>query len=321
MLLAVEHRHLNHSEYTMAAIDSVIERGQPFPDWRELCRAALDNAFILGKLERVSRWRSDLEDKDPENFSRHLYRRWLRWCEKQRLETLRPHYEGVMDREDEILGRCVAVVTGDAEAMARDAQEAQVMDLAGHVLRSRMLTPAQWDQIGRLVTAAETYFTQHPGERLPDPAEVVRRRWVVSLAHLKTKLMERLGWPESKLQGAGLTPKGISRYANKHELLDRKSLLRHRLIAQKLRENPALLERVQDNMRGWSETISPSSRPYLDAWRKLLDESLEAALAIASEDTEWATAMRQSSPFSGVLTEKEKLDFDRWWHQSRWWAE
>lgn len=78
----MNHRHLTHSDYTPAAIDSVIERGRVFPDWRDLCRAALADAEVLGSLERLSKARAMRDD--PENFQRHLHERWWRWCEMQR---------------------------------------------------------------------------------------------------------------------------------------------------------------------------------------------------------------------------------------------
>lgn len=46
------HRHLNHSDYTLAAIDNVIDRGQ-WPDWLALRRAALADPDVLAKVHKV----------------------------------------------------------------------------------------------------------------------------------------------------------------------------------------------------------------------------------------------------------------------------
>lgn len=46
------HRHLNHQEFTLAAIDDVIERGKR-EDWRALRLAALQDRTILEKILRV----------------------------------------------------------------------------------------------------------------------------------------------------------------------------------------------------------------------------------------------------------------------------
>lgn len=46
------HRHLNHEQYTLAAIDDVIERGKR-KDWAELRRAALEDRAVMEKVLRV----------------------------------------------------------------------------------------------------------------------------------------------------------------------------------------------------------------------------------------------------------------------------
>jgi hypothetical protein len=48
------HRHLNHQELTLAAIDDVIARGKR-RDWEELRLAILDNPVFLEKIRRVCR--------------------------------------------------------------------------------------------------------------------------------------------------------------------------------------------------------------------------------------------------------------------------
>ena len=45
------HRHLNHQNYTLAAIDDVIGRGKR-KDWADLRRAALDRT-VMEKVLRV----------------------------------------------------------------------------------------------------------------------------------------------------------------------------------------------------------------------------------------------------------------------------
>ncbi len=48
------HRHLNHEQLTLAAIDDVIARGKR-RDWAELRRAALADRSTLEKILRVCR--------------------------------------------------------------------------------------------------------------------------------------------------------------------------------------------------------------------------------------------------------------------------
>lgn len=90
-----------------------------------------------------------------------------------------------------------------------------------------------------------------------------------------------------------------------HERIDRRSLALHRAIAEKLRSNPNLLAIAHNNLDRWS--LSPGrSQHYLDAWRKLLDRPLGEVLDLMLEDSERMTAIRQASPFAGILTPQER---------------
>jgi hypothetical protein len=52
MLTRMEHRHLTHQEYTLAAIDDVIGRGRR-RDWAGLRTALLRDPSVRGKILRV----------------------------------------------------------------------------------------------------------------------------------------------------------------------------------------------------------------------------------------------------------------------------
>jgi hypothetical protein len=90
-----------------------------------------------------------------------------------------------------------------------------------------------------------------------------------------------------------------------HQDLDRRSLALHQAIADKLREHPDLLAVARDNLDRWSKT-QQRSRPYFEAWRELLGLPLEELLNAVVEDSERMTALRQSSPFAGILEPKER---------------
>lgn len=47
------HRHLNHEEYTLAAIDDIIARGKR-KDWAELRAIALGDRAVMEKIRRVA---------------------------------------------------------------------------------------------------------------------------------------------------------------------------------------------------------------------------------------------------------------------------
>lgn len=46
------HRHLNHQNFTLAAIDDIIARGNK-ADWSELRRAALSEKALLLKIRQI----------------------------------------------------------------------------------------------------------------------------------------------------------------------------------------------------------------------------------------------------------------------------
>ena len=48
----MQHRHLNHRDFTLAGIDDVIDRGK-IADWRELRLAALADRKIMEKVLRI----------------------------------------------------------------------------------------------------------------------------------------------------------------------------------------------------------------------------------------------------------------------------
>jgi hypothetical protein len=90
-----------------------------------------------------------------------------------------------------------------------------------------------------------------------------------------------------------------------HQRIDRRGLALHRAIAEKLSANPALLEIARENLDRWSVTNS-RSQPYWDAWREMLSRPLAEVLELMVEDSERMTALRQATPFAGVLDPKER---------------
>ena len=79
----------------------------------------------------------------------------------------------------------------------------------------------------------------------------------------------------------------------------------HRAIAEKLRRQPGLLTIARENLERWQEQAG-RSRPYLDQWRRILDLPPEELLALIGQDDARMTALRQSSPFAGVLEPAER---------------
>jgi len=87
----------------------------------------------------------------------------------------------------------------------------------------------------------------------------------------------------------------------------------HRLIAERLRRDPALLARVRATLLRWSPQVSERTRPALAQWLAAVERGLDATLALATEDSERGATLRQSSPFVGILTPRERFQFLREW--------
>jgi hypothetical protein len=76
-------------------------------------------------------------------------------------------------------------------------------------------------------------------------------------------------------------------------------------IAQKIAINPDLLSIARVNIDRWSGS-GAHSNPYFNRWLEVLSLPLPDILKAITADTEEMIELRQSSPFAGVLTPKER---------------
>ena len=98
-----------------------------------------------------------------------------------------------------------------------------------------------------------------------------------------------------------------------HELAEARSLAIHRLIAERLRQDPRLVKVALRRVETWVD--EGKMRPaYADAWRELLGGPIEALLAVLGDRAEKAAALRQCTPFVGVVDQQTRL---RIWRQER----
>ena len=72
----MDHRHLNHSRYTLAGIDGVITRGEK-ADWLELMQAAQANEALREKIGRICRANASAD------FDADMYEFWRQWLAQQ----------------------------------------------------------------------------------------------------------------------------------------------------------------------------------------------------------------------------------------------
>lgn len=91
---------------------------------------------------------------------------------------------------------------------------------------------------------------------------------------------------------------------------EERRLAMYRLVAEKVRKDPTLLEKARTNLARWQ---AADRHPDRDEWAKLLDQGMEACLAMLEEESMHADRMRMASPFVGILPEEERLTFLREW--------
>jgi len=92
-----------------------------------------------------------------------------------------------------------------------------------------------------------------------------------------------------------------------HARVEARSLAMHRVIAEKLRNNPGLLETAGENIRRWR-------RQGVDVtafaeWEAILGRGVAETVRVLTDPSEEGTRLRQSTPFTGVLTPAERRRF------------
>ncbi len=91
-----------------------------------------------------------------------------------------------------------------------------------------------------------------------------------------------------------------------HRVLDARSLAMHCRISRKIDQNTELLERARRNLRRWSETVSEPLPEYIKEWQEILDQPWPDIAVFITSFSDEAVRLRQSSPFAGVLTPRER---------------
>jgi len=83
-----------------------------------------------------------------------------------------------------------------------------------------------------------------------------------------------------------------------HRTAERRSLAYHRVIAERLRGDAALVERARERVRSWRGHAHPT---WVDAWSELLERPLDELCRALVDEHERMVALRQTTPFAGVL--------------------
>lgn len=92
-----------------------------------------------------------------------------------------------------------------------------------------------------------------------------------------------------------------------HRKIDRRSLAMHRAIAEKLRNDPGIIEKAKENIRRWR-------RQGIDVqafreWESVLAGGIGETLRVLCAESEESDRLRHSTPFTGVLSPEERRRF------------
>jgi len=91
-----------------------------------------------------------------------------------------------------------------------------------------------------------------------------------------------------------------------HQRLDARSLAMHCFVARKLLANPALIAQARSSLARWRAQAAEPVPSYFSEWERILEGSPEEIAAFLASMREDATRLRQSSPFTNLLTPEER---------------
>ena len=96
------------------------------------------------------------------------------------------------------------------------------------------------------------------------------------------------------------------------KLAAERSLAFHRVIARRLIQDLAVLEKARRRVQDWLGQTP--DRPFAREWDRILAGDAEPVAAFLVDRGELAEELRQSSPFAGVLDARERWDI---WRETR----
>lgn len=98
-----------------------------------------------------------------------------------------------------------------------------------------------------------------------------------------------------------------------HRLAEERSVAYHRVIAERLRCQPEVLEAARRRVETW---LAPGVNApfYARKWSEILAGDASSIAAFLTERSELADELRQSSPFAGALRPQERWKI---WRETR----
>jgi hypothetical protein len=90
-----------------------------------------------------------------------------------------------------------------------------------------------------------------------------------------------------------------------HRHNDDLGLAYHQVIARRLLADASIIDRARARVEQWTQA-GQVHQDYIDAWRAVLRGCERDVAAVLVDDSDHAAALRQVSPFAGVLTPRER---------------
>jgi hypothetical protein len=122
------------------------------------------------------------------------------------------------------------------------------------------------------------------------------RRYRVRLRAAGLRAVTRMESPVRTLSGGAL----------KHRIIEARSLAMHCLAAQKIESNFALLDQVRRTLATWRSRYGKDTPRALDEWEAILRGPWPGIAAFITDPGERAARLRQSTPFAGLLSTRER---------------
>ena len=79
-----------------------------------------------------------------------------------------------------------------------------------------------------------------------------------------------------------------------------------RLIASRIMEDSSVLDKARSTLARWLDITDYSSHPALLEWKEILAGSPSRVREVLLGEDEDCKRLRQSSPFCGILTNRER---------------
>ena len=98
----------------------------------------------------------------------------------------------------------------------------------------------------------------------------------------------------------------VPHHMTNHQNIDARSRALSSAIADELRRQPVLVDVAKKNVAAWMKSSSSGVRSTLDEWADALEGSPEQIIELLTGEGERAVRLRQSNPFAGVLSSKQR---------------